>query len=156
MSGGGNGNINKLVIWGHEYMLTCRIDISDLNPRLNTNRPHSAPGAGSGLETKKSSRRKRAREAREALERSTTDSNATPNHSDRGTPVHMNGHGNGVGHANGDVEGEMVKFHGGETFRSIVGVGWLGPGELGVVERPMGDFAGELPPAFFTASYGRS
>jgi hypothetical protein len=157
-STGGNSNMNKLVIWGHEYMLTARIDISDLNSRLNTNKPYSL-GLG-GVETKKANRRKRALEAKEALERSTTDSNT-----DRGTPVNgtgngvVNGNGNGIGNGHGNaggIDGEMVKFHGGEMFRSLVGVGWFGPGELGVVERPVGDFAGELPPAFFTASYGRS
>jgi hypothetical protein len=50
----------------------------------------------------------------------------------------------------------MVKVHGGESFRSIIGVGWLGVGELVVVERPLSDFVGELPPAFVSASYGRS
>lgn len=160
-----NTNINKLVIWGHEYMLTCRIDIADLNSRLHTNRPLSlGHGNGHGMESKKSSRRKRAREAKEALERSTTNSNSTPVHSDRGTPfngssnmnMNMNGTGIGGGGEGSNVDGEMVKYHGGESFRSIIGVGWFGAGEMGVVERPVGDFAGELPPAFFTASYGRS
>jgi len=50
----------------------------------------------------------------------------------------------------------MVKVHGGEVFRSIIGAAWLGYNEMVVVERPYSDFVGELPPAFVSASYGRS
>jgi len=82
----------------------------------------------------------------QALERSTTGS------SERSTPL-PNSHSLDM-HEN--REGEMVKVHGGESFRSIIGAGWLGFGELVVVERPFSDFVGELPPAFVSASYGRS
>jgi len=147
--------VDKLVIWGNEYLLTARIDAHDLNSRVNTNRPHVINAKNTNP-----SRRKRAREARDALERSTT---TTTTNSERGTPtVNGNGNVNGVSHVHASglgligEEGEMVKVHGGESFRSIIGVGWLGAGELVVVEKPLSDFVGELPPAFVSASYGRS
>ena len=127
--------INKLVIWGNEFLLTARIDITDLNSRILSNKPFN--------QNNQNTRRKRAREARDALERSTTGS------SERSTPLPLQ---NGL---NGE-EGGMVKVHGGEVFRSIIGADWLGSGEMVVVERPFADFVGELPPAFVSASYGRS
>jgi U3 small nucleolar RNA-associated protein 4 len=132
-SSNGNGVINKLVIWGNEFLLTARIDISDLNSRILSNKPFNP--------NHQNMRRKRAREARDALERSTTGS------SERSTPLPLQ---------NGGEEGGMVKVHGGEVFRSIIGAAWLGVGEMVVVERPFADFVGELPPAFVSASYGRS
>lgn len=131
--------MNKLVIWGNEFLLTARIDITDLNSRILTNKPLN-------LGTGKNNRRKRAREAKEALERSTTGS------SERSTPLPL-----GLNHNHHqEGEGEMVKIHGGEVFRNVIGASWLGTGELVVVERPYSDFVGELPPAFVSASYGRS
>jgi len=134
-SSNGSGVINKLVIWGNEFLLTARIDITDLNSRILSNKPFN--------QNNPNTRRKRAREARDALERSTTGS------SERSTPLPLQ---NGL---NGE-EGGMVKVHGGEVFRSIIGADWLGSGEMVVVERPFADFVGELPPAFVSASYGRS
>lgn len=50
---------------------------------------------------------------------------------------------------------EFFKFtH--DRFRAVGGIDWVGEGEMVVVERPMGDFAGELPAVFWTGRYGRS
>ena len=48
-----------------------------------------------------------------------------------------------------------------DRFRSIAGVGFVqdreaGGEEMVLVERPYGDFVGELPPAFVSARYGRT
>jgi hypothetical protein len=155
-----------LIIWGHEYLLTARIDISDLNSRVLSNKPTQAIG-GNGSGSGNNNRRKRAREAREALERSTT---TTGTGSDIGTPtndvnsnIDINNNSKSTSTSllnltggNGDGDGEMVKIHGGESFRSIIGAGFFSFGEMLVVERPLSDYMGELPPAFVSASYGRS
>ena len=42
-----------------------------------------------------------------------------------------------------------------DAFRSLAAVEWMGKGEMMVVERPMRDFVGDLPGAFFVGTYGR-
>lgn len=170
---GGKMDGNKLVIWGHEFLLTARLDHGSLTNTVPA-------GAGGGA---RKDRRKRAREAREALERSTSLSlsHSTPLDSPApSTPVSLS---SSIG-----VEDYSVKIHGTESFRGIIGVGWMSPrphtpmdmgmgvrigmdgmgmisagrggkdgdGELVVVERPVGDFLADLPPVFAVASFGRS
>lgn len=158
---------NKLVIWGHEFLLTARLDHGSLTNNVQV-------GGGGGA---RKDRRKRAREAREALERSTSLSLSTPLDSPApSTPISL---ASSVG-----VEDYSVKIHGTESFRGIIGVGWMSPrphggmgmgigmdglgmisagrggkdgdGEMVVVERPVGDFLSDLPPVFAVASFGRS
>lgn len=158
-----DGSGKKLVIWGAEYLLTARLDLS--------------PNASSAMSSKKASRRKRAREAREALERSTSlslsgagagalDSPSIASSPYSGSFPTSGSASNDNGPAGDEVQ-PLVKVHGGEMFRNIIGVGWLGTGsgsgsgssggdELAVVERPTSDFLGDLPPAFVVASFGRS
>lgn len=168
---------NKLVIWGHEFLLTARMDHNALtNPTAHAH-PNSS-GAG-GMGGARKDRRKRAREAREALERSTSLSLSTPLDSPApSTPISLSGLSSSSGVGQGQ-EDYTVKIHGTESFRGIIGVGWMSPlghgggvdgmgmigagrggkegqGEMVVVERPVGDFLGDLPPAYVVASFGRS
>ncbi|ORX40916.1 quinon protein alcohol dehydrogenase-like superfamily [Kockovaella imperatae] len=75
-------------------------------------------------------RKKRAREAREALE-SVSSSSAGPD----------------------DPNFFKISL---DRFRGLGGVDWLAEGEMIVVERQLGDFMGELPPAFWSGGYGRA
>lgn len=113
-------------------------------------------------------RKKRAREAREALERSTSLSLSISGQLDSPTRTPSIG-SSPLPSSHSEEIDYSVKLHGTESFRGIIGVGWMAPtstqdsgyghgrgGELVVVERPMGDFLGELPPAFVVASFGRS
>lgn len=160
---GAGMDANKLFIWGHEFLLTARLDHSALT---------NTATVPSGMGGARKDRRKRAREAREALERSTSTPMDSPAPS---TPISLIGSTSSSG-----TEDYSVKFHGTESFRGIIGVGWMSPrslstsiedgglgmigagrgkegdGELVVVERPVGDFLGDLPPAFVVASFGRS
>lgn len=190
---------NKLVIWGHEFLLTTRLDTGSLSHGhgSSTGTGAGVGGAGTGTGTgggggggggARKDRRKRAREAREALERSTSLSISTPL-DPTGSPAPSTPHSVSV-HSGSSSGGEdySVKVHGTESFRSIIGVGWMSPlqdrgqsqdrvhvhrditgmvhagtsghgegeGEMVVVERPVGDFLADLPPAFVVASFGRS
>ncbi len=71
--------------------------------------------------------------------------------SDRiGTPIL--GQGRGVSSAN---DPEFFKVMN-EGFRGLLAADWLSEGEMAVVERPYGDYVGELPAAFSSGGFGRS
>lgn len=107
---------------------------------------------GKGGESK-SSRKKRAREARQAK--------ASHGQGEEG--------GAGVGRDLEEKKEEYYKIIS-DRFKSILSVGWLvgshqsqgeergeeGELEVGVVERPWGDFVAELPGVFWSGSYGSS
>ena len=106
---------------------------------------------GSPSDVSRSLRRKRAREAKEQLELVSASMSPSVMSSDRtGTPSFSQGRG--PSSAN-DVNFFKISNDG---FRGVAGVEWLGEGEMGVVERPYGDFAGELPMAFSSGGFGRS
>lgn len=110
-----------------------------------------SPNAASTVS--KSLRKKRAREAREQLElvsASPSVSGSTPSF---GTSGFGYGQGQGGGSSSDDPEFYKVTT---DRFKAILGVGWLGEGELAVVERPLGDFLGELPAGFVVGTFGRS
>ncbi|ODN79167.1 hypothetical protein L198_07917 [Cryptococcus wingfieldii CBS 7118] len=156
---GKEGKAVKAIAWGTDYLATIKLDVESLvrrrrvegSPAVSTTTTVAGSvGAGVG----KASRKKRAREARQAREHLSS-LTPTPLGSVPSTPV--------------SVSEEMKHQHlGGEgredyynivtdRFRSILGVGWLGEeGEVGVVERPWGDFVGDLPGVFWSAGYGRS
>lgn len=178
--GGGDGDGDgegKALLWGTDYLVTLRVTRDMLHPIPNVNGEvtsssmpnHSAspattvssvngPVNGKGGESK-SSRKKRAREARQAK--------ASHGQGEEG--------GAGVGGELGEKKEEYYKIIG-DRFKSILSVGWLagshqlrqqqlqqsqeggeeGELEVGVVERPWGDFVAELPGVFWSGSYGSS
>lgn len=176
--GGGDGDgEGKALLWGTDYLVTLRVTRDMLHPIPNINGEvalssmpnHTAspaatvssangPVNGKGGESK-SSRKKRAREARQAK--------ASHGQGEEG--------GAGVGGDLGEKKEEYYKIIG-DRFKSILSVGWLagshhqqqqqlqqseeggeeGELEVGVVERPWGDFVAELPGVFWSGSYGSS
>nr|XP_019050895.1 hypothetical protein I302_01338 [Kwoniella bestiolae CBS 10118]OCF29825.1 hypothetical protein I302_01338 [Kwoniella bestiolae CBS 10118] len=125
-SASASGKAVKILIWGIDWMITCALDLDEIVKGKTKSSPVS-----------KESRKKRAREAKLARDQIDTLSTSTP----------------GAGAGGGEGEGEIKVIR--DRFKSILGVGWVG-NELGVVERPWGDFAGELPNAFWSGGYGRS
>lgn len=153
-----------MVIWGFDWLATIRLDLELL---LRRTPGHHAEGEGT---SQKALKKKRAREAREALEQtastpmSISASVSVSGHSDASPSIpsmnglisHLVGNpGDSPKYKRSSDDPEFVKIHGAETFSSISGVGWFGQGEMGVVERPWGDFVGELPGQFRTAGFGR-
>ena len=129
----------------------------------STNLPES-PSETSPSFVSRSLRRKRAREAREALELISQSGSSERT----GTPLSgglaglggFAGLGVGVGakvagQRSSKDDPEFYKIST-DRFRSVAAVEWLKEGEMMVVERPMADFVGELPPAFWTAGFGRA
>lgn len=134
----------KLALFAHDWLATARIDL-DLVARARE------PGAL----TSKALRRKRAREAREALEASSASPSVTTGSVASDMPLSVVPQpirSKGVSSAN---DADFVKVAT-DRFRAIVDVDWLGEGELMLVERPYADYVGELPPAFWTGSYGKA
>lgn len=146
---------SKLVLFAHDWLATARLDL-DLVARAagarrgSTGSVASADAAAPAMSSK-SLRRKRAREAREQLEvfaassPASSDGPASPTASLARavlTPSSAN-------------DPEFVKIAT-DRFRAVVAVDWLAEGELMLAERPYADFVGELPPAFWTGTYGRS
>ncbi|WWD07161.1 hypothetical protein V865_005258 [Kwoniella europaea PYCC6329] len=134
--GGKSGNV-KMLIWGSDWMVTCHLNLDKIMNVKNRRSSISisvngSPAAGG----RNGSKKKRAREAK--LARDHLD---TPSVAEEGE---------------GEMEIKVIR----DRFKSILAIGWLGQGqgqgELGVVERPFGDFAGELPNAFWSGGYGRS
>lgn len=157
----------KALLWGTDYLVTLRVTrdmlhlIPNVNGELASMPNHSASTTnissinGKGGESK-NSRKKRAREARQAK--------ASHGQGEEG--------GTGVGRDLGEKKEEYYKIIG-DRFKSILSVGWLagshqqqsqqgeergdeGELEVGVVERPWGDFVAELPGVFWSGSYGSS
>lgn len=148
----------KLVIWSHDWICTAKLDL-ELIGRLAGKKGNAALArsmgappllkedlelAGDGLS--RSVRKKRAREAREALElvsqSGSSDRLPTPTY----TPT---------SEQSSARDPEFYKIVS-DKFRGVVGVDWFGEGEMCVIERPMGDFVGELPSPFWTGSFGKA
>ncbi|WVQ86293.1 hypothetical protein IAT38_008462 [Cryptococcus sp. DSM 104549] len=146
--------VTKALVWGNDWLVTVNFDLEAV---VRRRRGSESPSVSVSLDGSSSTgltramRKKRAREAREARENL---SSATPSviEAEHGasssTAVGLNG-----GARTEDFY-KIVK----DRFKSVLGVGWLGEegGEVGVVERPWGDFAGELPGAFWSGGFGRS
>lgn len=152
------------MIWSHDWLCSVTLDLelvgrlagrkgnpslSSLTPSLNGDFDDAADGEG---QPSRSVRRKRAREARDALAEmvSLSGSSDVP-----GTPMSTSSAGGGAGHASSAKDPEFYKIQT-DRYRGIAGVDWFGEGEMVLVERPYGDFVGELPQAFWTGSFGRS
>ena len=113
----------------------------------------------------KSLRRKRAREARDAREAVSESGSSERFSTPLSTPTTLPsgsllGSGNsqsGLG-AVGKSSKSDPEFYKLVTdrFQAVGGVEWLGEGEVVVVERPFGDFVGQLPAQFWTGSFGRA
>lgn len=141
----------KLVLYAHDWLATVRLDL-DLIARAARGRAGSqSPSVLSSLGEQshpesltRAMRRKRAREARDALEASSPSIEAPPSpfQAARKTPSSA-------------ADPDFVKVAT-DRFRAICGAAWLGEGELALIERPYADFVGELPPAFWTGQYGRA
>lgn len=165
----------KLIVWSHDWIATVRLDldaIARFRSRNGHNPSHFSPSSPSDVS--KSLRRKRAREAREQLEAVSALSAgaSTPSLVDfsselgsvtrTGTPASA---GTGTGSTttwnkmmaspSSADDPDFVKVTP-NKFRSVAAVEWLKQGEMMVVERPLGDFEGELPPAFWTGRFGKS
>ncbi|OCF56068.1 hypothetical protein L486_06009 [Kwoniella mangroviensis CBS 10435] len=133
--GGKPGKV-KMLIWGIDWMVTCHLNLDEIINVKNRRSSISIAVNGSPAGGRGGSKKKRAREAK--LARDHLD---TPSVAEEGE---------------GEMEIKVIR----DRFKSILAIGWLGQGqgqgELGVVERPFGDFAGELPNAFWSGGYGRS
>lgn len=140
----------KLVLYAHDWLATVRLDL-DLIARAARGRAGSASpsilsSVGDHPESlTRAMHRKRAREARDALEASSPSTEAPPSPfkaQSRKTPSSAS-----------DPSFMKVAT---DRFRAICGAAWLGEGELALIERPFADYVSELPPAFWTGSYGRA
>lgn len=167
----------KLIVWSHEWIATVRLDLDAIarfrNRNGHNNLNNISPSSPSDVS--KSLRRKRAREAREQLEAVSALSAgaSTPSLLDfssdlgsvtrTGTPASATGTGTGstttwnktLASPSSADDPDFVKVIP-NKFRSVAAVEWLNQGEMMVVERPLGDFEGELPPAFWTGRFGKS
>lgn len=103
-------------------------------------------------------RKKRAREAMEQLERTSNGSPSVASTPVPGSPMSAHGSSEISVGERGMSSTELPEFfkftH--DRFRSVAGIEWVGEGEMVVVERPVGDFVGELPAMFWTGGFGRS
>jgi U3 small nucleolar RNA-associated protein 4 len=164
----------KLIVWSHDWIATVRLDLDAIARFRNRNITNHNFSPSSPSDVSKSLRRKRAREAREQLEAVSALSAgaSTPSLLDfsselgsvtrTGTPASA---GTGTGSTttwnkmmaspSSADDPDFVKVTP-NKFRSVAAVEWLQQGEMMVVERPLGDFEGELPPAFWTGRFGKS
>ncbi|KAK8850731.1 hypothetical protein IAR55_004651 [Kwoniella newhampshirensis] len=148
--------ISKTLIWGSDWLVTARLDL-DAVAKLRSRRGSESPlvsisldGSPAGLGgSSKAMRKKRAREAREQR-----------THIDSASPSVIDST-EGAKTTEREEFYKIVK----DRFRSVLGVGWLaassntmgeGEVEVAVVERPWGDFVGDLPGAFWSGGFGRS
>jgi len=151
-------------LWSHDWLCSVQLDLEIIgrqagkkgNAALTNSDSH--PGGASGkilglpIESpsstdalSRSSRKKRAREAREALELvSISGSSDQPSLSIASPRAKSSAD-----------DPEFYKLQN-DAFRGVAGVDWFGPGEMVVVERPYGDFVGELPQAFWAGRFGSS
>ncbi|KAL7420926.1 U3 small nucleolar RNA-associated protein [Cryptotrichosporon argae] len=138
-----NPRAARVVLASHDWLATARLDVDLIL------RPKEAA-------TPRGVRRKRAREAREALELASASASASPS-------VSVASHSVSSASAAGSVRGavsaaadpEFCKIDT-DRFRAVVAVAWLAEAEMAVVERPQADYAAQLPPAFWSAGYGRA
>ncbi|WVF67825.1 hypothetical protein IAT40_002586 [Kwoniella sp. CBS 6097] len=159
----GKAGYVKTLIWGSDWLVTVKLDLEGIakvkgrrgseSPSVSLSLDGHGPGSGSGSPgLSKAMRKKRAREAREAKEQIEGLTSGAV------LPATAN-----------DEDIKVIR----DRFKGILGVGWLaadlsdgtvaGAGvnagteyEIGVVERPWSDFAGDLPGAFWSGSFGRS
>ena len=163
-----NSRSSRVVIWAHDWVCTAQLDLEIIG-RLAGKKGNAAldGSTGDGGEhLTKRLRKKRAREAREALElvslsgSSDHRSPITPAASDSSKLLNGNGSVNGTtnGVGKGPSSANDPEFYKVVTdkFRAVAAVDWFAEGEMIVVERPYGDFVGELPQAFWAGSFGRS
>lgn len=153
-----NVRASRCVIWSHDWICSVQLDL-ELIGRLagkkgNASLPltRSLLESGEGPVNVKKERRKRAREAREALAEmvSLSGSSDVPS-----TPMSSTGSIGGLGGTSSSKDPNFFKVQE-DRYRGVVGVDWFGEGEMVLVERPFGDFVGELPQAFWTGTFGRA
>jgi len=149
----------KIVLFAHDWLATARLDL-DLIARGHGGRRSSSASLASldspepATLSSKSLRRKRAREAREQLvEAASVSPSLASSDIAPGSPTASLART--VLQPSSANDPDFLKIVT-DRFRSVVAVDWLGEGELMLVERPYADFVGELPPAFWTGSYGRA
>ncbi|WRT70913.1 uncharacterized protein IL334_007912 [Kwoniella shivajii] len=143
------GKTVKTIIWGMDYLVTIKLDldsITKIKGRRTSESPSLIPSIdtspiglvnGNGGSLSKAMRKKRAREAKE--QRDNLDSPSSDQIDN------LSNHGK-------EEEGcKIVR----DRFKNILGVGWVQE-EMVIVERPLGDYAGELPGGFWTGGFGRS
>ena len=145
---------SKVIIWSADWICTARLDLDLIGLK-----PHAA----------ESNRRKRARQAREALEATSM--------SPVGSSVALDAGSTGTGDL---TLSRQTSISGGgvatkavissedpdfckvttDRFKGVCGVAWFGSaeegGEMVVIERPYADYVGQLPPAFWTGGFGRA
>ncbi|WVQ95410.1 hypothetical protein IAU59_002507 [Kwoniella sp. CBS 9459] len=154
----GAGSV-KTLIWGSDWLVTVKLDLEGIakvrgrrgseSPSVSLSVDGQGHASGSpGLS--KAMRKKRAREAREAKEQIEGSTTATP--------------GSGLGSPTNDEDIKVIR----DRFKGVLAVGWFASDaggvsddaqaayEIAVVERPWSDFAGDLPGAFWSGSFGRS
>jgi len=173
----GNTRASRMVIWSHDWLCSVQLDLEMIGhqagrkgnaalplssvPEASLSAASSVNGDGmSGLP--RHIRRKRAREAREALElvslSGSSDQLSTP--VDGGSVIGGGGsvRGSSAVPGHGWSSAKDPEFYKLQTdkFRGVAAVEWFGEGEMVVVERPFGDFVGELPPAFWSGRFGSS
>jgi hypothetical protein len=162
----------KIVIWSNDWMCTAKLDLEQIGKGGKGalsgavavgGMAHGAHGQGTAG-TPRSTRKKRAREAREQLEAISVGSPAS-------AAISLPESGSGGASASAGVSARISAspignayissndpdfFKMSNTFKSVACVEWIKEGELCVVERPVLDFVGELPPAFWSGGFGRS
>ena len=165
-----------MVIWSHDWLCSVQLDLEMIGNQAgkkgNAALPFSSLAEGSlsaassvngegmsGLP--RNIRRKRAREAREALElvslSGSSDQLSTPIEGSTAGGA-GSARASSVVSAQGWSSAKDPEFYKLQTdkFRGVAAVEWFGEGEMAVVERPFGDFVGELPPAFWSGRFGSS
>lgn len=170
-----NPRAARLVIWSHDWLCSVQLDLELIgrlagkkgNAALRAMDGHLGPEGLFESDTldSRSLRRKRAREAREALIESVSISGSSDHPS---TPAGGSVNGNASSNAAPGVLGallgraassannrEFYKIQA-DNYRGVCAVDWFGEGEMVLVERPFGDFVGELPQAFWAGSFGKS
>ena len=153
-----NTRASRVILWSHDWLCSVQLDLEIIgrqagkkgNAALNSISEISSTILGLPTESSnlsRTSRKKRAREAREALELvSISGSSDQPS-----TPISA---------ASPRIKSsaddpEFYKLQN-DAFRGVTAVDWFGPGEMVVLERPYGDFVGELPQAFWAGRFGSS
>lgn len=146
----------KIVLYAHDWLATARLDLDLVARGSGGRRSSSASVASFDFPEPLSSnslRRKRAREAREQLIELSSASPSLASSDVPGSPTASLARS--VLQPSSANDPDFVKIVT-DRFRSVVAVDWLAEGELLLVERPYADFVADLPPAFWTGSYGRA
>ncbi|WWC64991.1 uncharacterized protein I303_107605 [Kwoniella dejecticola CBS 10117] len=165
----------KTLIWGMDWLITLKMDLesmkrsssgSNSNSRRLSDASSLVGSVGEGINgidspvkqgmgmSGRALRKKRAREAKE-LRDSLGSTTTTPIN---GTTPSIGGSRGAKDH---DIEGDGEQDGGikviKDKHKNILSVGSIGSSsEIGIVERPLVDYLGELPNAFWSGSYGRA